>query len=93
MNNLAPSYNNFQIKSTSYNLQQISQAESQTENLIYKDKWGGTFTSTKNHYSHIPPILKFSPAKNRSSLFQIESIQPVTYKPNISIYKERNKYY
>ena len=27
------------------------------------------FTSTKNHYSHIPPISKFSPVKNRYYLF------------------------
>lgn len=64
----------------------------QTENYILH-KRGDTFTSTKNHYSHIPPIPKFSPTKNRSYLFQMENLYPVTYKPNISIYKERNNYY
>nr|DAI69613.1 MAG TPA: hypothetical protein [Caudoviricetes sp.] len=34
MSNLIPVHYNFQIKSTSYNLQQIFQAEFQTENLI-----------------------------------------------------------
>nr|DAR46156.1 MAG TPA: hypothetical protein [Caudoviricetes sp.] len=33
MSNLAFARYNFQIKSTSYNLQQISQAESQIENI------------------------------------------------------------
>ena len=42
---------------------------------------GGTFTSTKNHYSHIPSSPKFSPVK----------IDPIDFKWRIYNQKHTNQ--
>nr|DAS11881.1 MAG TPA: hypothetical protein [Caudoviricetes sp.] len=62
------------------------------QRIIHIEMGGYFYIHIKSLLSY-PTYLKIFTSKNRSSLFQIESIQPITYKPNISIRKERNNNY